>query len=130
MVTKLNPSTISPPNGTYSHGVLLSPQAKTLFIAGQVAIRPDGGVPETLEEQSEVVWTNVVAILASAGMTINNLVKINSYITRAADFQKFAAIRAKYLKDHRPASTLVVVSALADPRFVVEVEGVAAIEAN
>jgi 2-iminobutanoate/2-iminopropanoate deaminase len=128
VVTKLNPNTISAPNGTYSHGVLLSPKMQTLFIAGQVAIRPDGVVPATLEEQSEVVWKNVVAILESAGMTITNLVKINTYLTNAESFARFAPIRTKYLQDHRPASTLVVVSALADPRFLVEVEGVAAIE--
>lgn len=128
MATIINPKKISPPNGTYSHGVLLSSNAKTLYIAGQVAIRPDGVVPETLEEQSEVVWANIVAILEGAGMSIKNLVRITSYLTNAAAFAQFAPIRTKYLRDHRPASTLIVVSALADPRFLVEVEGIAAIE--
>jgi enamine deaminase RidA (YjgF/YER057c/UK114 family) len=121
-----NPKSISAPNGTYSHGALLPAGSKLLYIAGQVAIKPDGSIPDTLEEQAEVVWSNVVAILAEAGMTVSHLAKINSYITRADDFARFAAIRAKYLGSHRPASTLVVVSALANPKFLVEVEGVAA----
>ena len=72
-----------------------------------------------------MVWKNLLAVLAEVGMSVSDLVKINSYITRAADFSKFAAIRARYLGSHRPASTLVVVSALANPKFLVEVEGVA-----
>jgi enamine deaminase RidA (YjgF/YER057c/UK114 family) len=121
-----NPKSIAPPNGTYSHGALLPQGAELLYVAGQVAIKPDGSIPATLEEQAEVVWTNVLAVLAEGGMSASNLVKINSYITRAEDFARFAAIRAKYLGNHRPASTLVVVSALANPKFLVEVEGVAA----
>lgn len=121
-----NPKSISAPNGTYSHGALLPQAAQLLYVAGQVAIRPDGSIPDTLEAQAEVVWSNVLAVLAEGGMSVANLVKINSYITRAEDFPKFAAIRAKYLGSHRPASTLVVVSALANPKFLVEVEAVAA----
>lgn len=120
-----NPKSISAPNGTYSHGALLPQGAGLLYVAGQVAIKPDGSIPDTLEEQAEVVWKNLLAVLAEVGMSVSDLVKINSYITRAEDFPKFAAIRARYLGNHRPASTLVVVSALANPKFLVEVEGVA-----
>lgn len=121
-----NPKSISAPNGTYSHGALLPQPGQLLYVAGQVAIKPDGSIPDGLEAQAEVVWGNVLAVLAEGGMSVANLVKINSYITRAEDFPKFAAIRAKYLGAHRPASTLVVVSALANPKFLVEVEAVAA----
>ena len=120
-----NPKSIAAPNGTYSHGALLPRGAQILYVAGQVAIKPEGSIPDTLEEQAEVVWKNLLAVLAEVGMSVSDLVKINSYITRAADFSKFAAIRARYLGSHRPASTLVVVSALANPKFLVEVEGVA-----
>jgi len=67
----------------------------------------------------------VHAILDHAGMNIGNVVKIMSFLTRPSDFADFARIRARHLGDHRPASTLLVVSALAHPKFLVEVEAVA-----
>lgn len=121
-----NPKSIMTPNGTYSHGAEVPPNARWLFIAGQVSGKLGGDIPKTFDEQADVVWKNVLAILADADMSVNNLVKIQSFITRTEDFQKFFEKRAQYLGAHRPASTLIVVAALADPAFLVEIEGVAA----
>ena len=56
-----NPKSIAAPNGTYSHGALLPRGAQILYVAGQVAIKPEGSIPDTLEEQAEVVWKNLLA---------------------------------------------------------------------
>ncbi len=127
MIQLLNPKTISAPNGTYSHGVLVTEGSKFLAISGQVAIKSDGTVPNSLIEQCEVVWKNIIAILEASDMSIKNLIKINSYLTSPEQIKNFVGIRAKYLQGHCPASTLVVVSALADPRFLIEIEGYASI---
>lgn len=121
----INPGTIPAPNGTYSHGVLLHRPENLLFISGQVALDRAGDIPASFEAQAELVWNNVHAILKDAGMNVGNLVKIMSFLTRASDFSDFARIRARHLGNHRPASTLLVVSALAHPKFLVEVEAVA-----
>jgi len=121
----VNPASIPQPNGTYRHGVLVHRPENMLFISGQVAIDRAGVIPESLEEQAELVWGNVHAILKDAGMSMSNVVKIMSFITRAEDFAAFAKIRARHLGEHRPASTLLVVSALAHPKFLVEVEAIA-----
>jgi enamine deaminase RidA (YjgF/YER057c/UK114 family) len=127
MLQLLNPKTISAPNGTYSHGVLVTGVSKFLAISGQVAIKSDGTVPDSLNEQCEVIWKNILAILDESGKSIKNLIKINSYLTSPQQIKTFVEIRANYLQGHCPASTLVVVSALADPRFLVEIEGYALI---
>ena len=127
MIELLNPKTISAPNGTYSHGVLVTGESKFLAISGQVAIKSDGTVPDSMIEQCEVVWGNILAILEASGMSIKNLIKINSYLTGPQQIKTFVEIRTKYLQGHCPASTLVVVSALADERFLVEIEGYASI---
>ena len=127
MIQLLNPKTISAPNGTYSHGVLVTEASKFLVISGQVAIKSDGTVPDSLIEQCEVVWGNILAILEESDMSIKNLIKINSYLTSPEQIKNFVEIRAKYLQGHCPASTLVVVSALADPRFLIEIEGYASL---
>ncbi len=128
MLQLLNPKTISAPNGTYSHGVLVTGGSKFLAISGQVAIKSDGTVPDSLNEQCEVIWKNILAVLDESGMSIKNLIKINSYLTSPQQIKTFVEIRANYLQGHCPASTLIVVSALADPRFLVEIEGYALID--
>jgi len=121
-----NPRSVAAPIGTYSHGIEVPPNARWLHVAGQVGVRPDGSVPATIEEQTEVVWQNILAVLADAGMGIGDVVKITSFLTRYENFQRFAQTRAKFLGSHRPASTLLVISSLARPEFLVEVEAIAA----
>jgi len=121
-----NPASVAAPLGPYSHGVEIPPNARWLYIAGQVAMKPDASIPDGIESQTELVWQNITAILADAGMKITDLVKINTYVTGAGLFQGMAKVRARILGDHRPASTAVIVTALANPAFLVEVEGVAA----
>jgi len=120
------PQSIAPTNGSYSHGVEVPPNSRLLYVAGQIPVRMDGSIPESIEEQTEIVWRNILAILAEAGMSITDVVKINSYLTRAENFARFAATRAKFLSGHKPASTTAVVTALAKPEFLIEVEAIAA----
>jgi len=121
-----NPRSIGAPIGTYSHGIEVPPGARWLCVAGQIGVRPDGSVPATIEEQTETVWQNILAVLADAGMGIGDVVKITSFLTRHENFPRFAQVRAKFLGSHRPASTLLVISSLARPEFLVEVEAIAA----
>ena len=121
-----NPSTIADPAGTYSHGIEVPPNARWLYIAGQVGMRKDGTVPLTVEEQTEIAWQNIVAILADAGMQVTDLVKITQFLVSLDDFQKYAATRSKFLGTHRPASTGLIVKSLVRPNWLVEVEAVAA----
>ncbi len=121
-----NPESTAAPNGSYSHGAEVPSNARWLYVAGQIPIRPDGSIPSTIEEQTEVVWTNIKAVLAGAGMGIRDIVKITSFLTRYENFARFAQVRAGFLDGHRPASTSVIISSLAKPEFLVEVEAVAA----
>jgi len=126
MLKAYAPKTVAAPNGTYSHGIEVPPNARWLFVAGQIPVRPDGSIPGTIEEQTEVVWQNILAVLADAGMGISDVVKITSFLTKFENFPRFAQIRARFLGSHRPASTLLVISSLAKPEFLVEVEAIAA----
>jgi enamine deaminase RidA (YjgF/YER057c/UK114 family) len=121
-----NPPTIADPIGTYSHGVEVPPNARWLYIAGQVGIRKDGAVPPTVEAQTEAAWQNIVAILAAAGMKVTDIVKMTQFLVNLEDFPKYAATRAKFLAGHRPASTGLVIRSLVRPEYLVEVEAVAA----
>ena len=120
------PDTIAPPIAAYSHGIEIPPNSRILHTAGQVGILPDGTTPEGIEAQTDAAWTNLIAILESAGMGIDDVVKVVTYVTSEEDFWPMAQTRAKFWGDARPASTGIIVKALAKPEWVVEVELVAA----
>ena len=121
-----NPDGIAAPAGAYSHAVEAPAGARTLYIAGQIGVNPDGSISDSAEDQADRAWRNIVAILAEAGMGVEDLVRMTTYITRAEDAPAIRAVRTKYLGDYRPASTLLVVAALAQPEYVFELEAVAA----
>ena len=119
------PETISPPLANYSHAVEIPPNARWLYLAGQVGIAPDGTVPTSCADQAEACFANILAILAEAGMGPGDLVRLNTYLTDPAD-PAYGAARDRHVTAPPPASTLVIVRALARPEFKIEIEAIAA----
>ena len=120
-----NPSSIfAAPS--YSHGIEVPPNARWLYIAGQVGAGADGKPKEGVEAQTEQAWRNLKDVLAAAGMSMENVVKITTYLTDENSIAAYRAGRAEHLGNFRPASTLVIVKRLADPKWLVEVEAIAA----
>ena len=122
---KLNPTTIAAPAGSYSHGVLAAASGEWLYISGQVGMLPDGTTANGFAEQARVAWTNLVAILKAADMDVGHLVKVTTFMTDAGDLKDLRQVRSSFLGDARPASTLLIVKALAGPEWLIEVEAVA-----
>lgn len=120
-----NPTDVAAPLGAYSHAALSEGGGRTLHVAGQVGVDPDGAIPPDVGAQSELVWRNLAEILKAAEMGIQDVVKVNAYLLSPDDLPAFGAVRSRWLGDHRPASTLVFVSALVKPELRVEVDLVA-----
>jgi 2-iminobutanoate/2-iminopropanoate deaminase len=121
-----NPASVPTPAGAYSQGAEMPAGARVLYLAGQVGMDKDGHSPADIKGQAELVWKNISAVLAEAGMGIADIVKINHFLTRAESIPGYSEVRNRFLGDCRPASTMVVVSALVKPEWLVEVEVVAA----
>lgn len=121
------PETIAPPQGAYAHAIEVPEGSKILYMAGQVGVDADGNLPADFASQAENAWTNCLRILEHNSMRIKDVVKITHFITDPANIEAYGAVRAKFLGDERPASTLLVVAGLARPDFLIEVEMVAAI---
>jgi enamine deaminase RidA (YjgF/YER057c/UK114 family) len=126
MFRALSPSSIRAPFARYSHGVEVTPGHRLVFCAGQVGISPDERIPEDVSAQAELCFANISAILAEAGMTLENVVRIDAYVTDRAFLKPYMAVRDRLVGDPPPASTLMIVSGFARPDFKVEVEVVAA----
>ena len=125
MFTPHNPPSIFEPAGPYTHGLEVVGAKRLLFISGTLGLDPNGRVPEGFEAQCRQAWQNIVAILASAGMTCGNLVKVNGFLASAEFRLANAAIRSEFLGDHRVTST-VIVAALLDTAWLLEIEAIAA----
>jgi enamine deaminase RidA (YjgF/YER057c/UK114 family) len=126
MLKHLNPKAMMKSVPAYSHGVVIPAGSRVLYVAGQVAGRADGSVPADPKEQCELAWANVVAVLAEAGMSPADLVKVNTYVTSTDIIPHVREVRGRIVTQPPPASTLVVVPALASPQWLVEIEAVAA----
>jgi len=126
MLVTRNPANIAPPAAMYSHSVEVPPNARWLVTAGQVGMAPDGELVQDPEEQIAQTWKNVAALLAAADMGPEDLVKLTIYLLNADDLVSNRKYRAKYLGDAKCASTAVMISGLADPAMVIEVDVMAA----
>ena len=122
----VSPSSIAPPAANYAHAVLTEGVARWLHTSGVVPVRPDGTVPDEIGEQAEVVWANIRAMLAEAGMRPADLVSVTTYVVVGEPLGPVMAARDRFLVGRRVASTLVTVPALAQPAWRMEVAVVAA----
>ena len=124
--TVLQPDTVAKPLGTYSHGVMVSGNI-LIFLAGQTSVNAKGEIvgKGDMRAQLRQVHENVKAVLEAAGATFDNVVKTITFVTDVEEYRKHADIRREYLKDYLPPSTLVGITRLARPEFMVEIEATA-----
>lgn len=98
-----------------------------VFISGQVGIRPDGTVPESAEEQIDLAFKRLGAILQYEGLGFENLVELVSYHVRIDEqLGVFREIKERYVKGDFPAWTILGVASLARPNLLIEIKAVAA----
>jgi enamine deaminase RidA (YjgF/YER057c/UK114 family) len=120
-VTRSNPPAVREPTG-YTHAIQITGDARRLIISGQVGMALDGTVPTSGEGQVAQAFANLRAVLTDNGMAIENIVKTTIFLTDRDLLPAFRSARAAAFGEHAPASTLLFVAGLADPRFVVEIE--------
>lgn len=128
MARFFNPDSAPKPASNYSQAVEVPANARRLIISGQIGVNSDGKVAEGYEAQAERAWANILAILADAGMTAGNLVRIIVYDVAPGNVSAYRAIRDRMLDGHAPASTYVVVAGLASPAYLTEIEAEAVAE--
>ena len=126
VIKKHNPQGLFPQYQNYSHGVEVSGDARLLFISELNGYLPDGvTMPETFEQQGEIIWQHIGEILTSANMTYGNIVSLRTYLASPDYDEANVKLREKYLKENEPAST-VICCQLLETKWKLEIEAVAA----
>ena len=126
-LTFSNPNSVHPPLGLYSHTAVVPAVTRLLYLSGQVGVRPDGSTGETIAEQADQTFANIVSLLRAHDAEALSIIKLTTFMVAGQDGEAVRNARRKHLGAHRPASTAVYVSQLVDARWLVEVEAVAAL---
>lgn len=129
-----SPPTMLPVVGPLSWGLEVTP-SRWMLVSGQVGADSNGDVPEGLLAQTQLVWDNIGRVLTSADMSAHHIVRTGIYLSSQVAFDEkerkaFNELRVGFLGDNRPASTLIFVHRLMDPRWLVEIDAFAVDDVN
>lgn len=126
----LNPSTIPAPRG-YTHVVETRGPSRTIYLAGQLGMTPDGkfaGSAGDFRAQATQAFENLKLGLAAVGARFEHIVKVTVYFTDMADLQTYFEVRDRYVNTNAPpASTAVQISRLAREGALFEIEAIAVV---
>lgn len=116
---------IYPAGPDYAHALELRAPERLLLVSGTMGLDPSGAAGRGLAEQLELVWANLRAILDTAGMTVDNIVRVTSYLRDVAYAEANASARIAALGGRVVPTTAIVVETLAAD-WLVELEVLAA----
>ncbi len=100
-----------------------------ICLAGQVGFDEGGELVGTdAAAQSEQIFRNIERLLAKAGGSLDDVIRLTCFLTDADQFPAYAEVKQRWFPGEAPASTSVIVTALLDPRLLLEVEAIAVVE--
>lgn len=114
-----------PAEGGYSQALDLSDFDRLLFISGQIPVDVDGSSPTDFSSQCELVWRNIKVQLEEADLSLDNIVKVTTFLSDRKYANENSIIRRKTLGTHKPALT-VIITGIYDESWLVEIEVIAA----
>lgn len=120
----------SPPGRGVFTSAVEAPRGRTIYVSGLTSRDVDGNVvgEGDIKAQTEKVLENVKTILGEAGATMEDIVKVTVFILDMEQFSEIHEVRRRYFTEPYPASSMVEVSRLVDPRLLIEIEAVAIVE--
>ena len=119
------PDVFVPAGKSYSHGIIVE-AGRTLYVAGQTARDAQGNIvcKGDAAGQTRQVLENMKKVVEGAGGRMEDVAKTTVYITDLKHREEVGRVRKEFFKGDPPANTLLVVSSLADPAFLVEIEAI------
>ena len=122
--TRLQPASLPDPV-RYSRGWRVG---NTVYMAGALGSDPDGTFSSDVRIQTRRAFETLSLVMQEAGGSLKDIVKLTVYLTDMRFREGYAELRAEFLPNDPPASTLVQIVALADPLALIEIEAIAVLE--
>lgn len=116
---------IYPTGGSWAHAIEVREPRRIVYVAGTMGLDPEGVPGTTLDEQLDLVWSNIRRILAEADMTMDNVVRVTSYLRDVAFAGPNGDARVAALGGRAVPTTAIVVQTL-EPDWLIELEVIAA----
>ncbi|TDC52724.1 RidA family protein [Jiangella ureilytica] len=124
-IERLDPAVLPDATGNYTHGTLVTGARRTVYVSGQVPwAGGDRRVPPEFEDQCRLTWRNVLAVLAEAGMGVEHLAKVTTYLSDRRHREANSRIRQEVLGDHTPALTIIICDIYSED-WLLEIEAIA-----
>ena len=115
------------PNGHFSHATTIEARGKLVFISGMTARHPDGSITGLgdVEAQTRQVCENLKAAVEEAGGTLDDICRVDVYVRNMEHFPLIHEVRRQYFNEPLPASTMVEVTKMTSPEYLIEISAIA-----
>lgn len=126
---QLSTTRIGPPNGHFSQATVTEARGKLVFISGMTARNAQGGITGVgdIEAQTRQVCENIKAAVEEAGGTMDDICRVDVYVRNIEHFDLIHKVRREYFKSPPPASTMVEVTKMVKPEYLIEINAIAVV---
>jgi 2-iminobutanoate/2-iminopropanoate deaminase len=120
---------LATPSGHFSHATTIAAEGTIVFVSGMTARRPDGTIAGIgdITEQTKQVCENLKAAMAAAGGTLDDICRVDVYVRNMEHFAQIHEVRRQYFTPPLPASTMVEVTKMVSPDFLIEISAIAVV---
>lgn len=117
------------PMGHFSQAIAIEARGRLVFISGMTARRPDGSIAGIgdIEAQTRQVCENLKSAVETAGGTMEDICRVDVYVRNIEHFEQIHKVRREYFKPPAPASTMVEVTKMVSPDYLIEINAIAVI---
>jgi len=121
---------IHKPVGVFSQATVIEAQGRFVFVSGMTARRPDGSIAGIgdIEAQTRQVCENIKAAVEGAGGKLDDVCRVDVYVRNMEHFKIIHKVRSEYFKPPLPASTMVEVTKMVSPDYLIEINAIAVIQ--
>ena len=118
------------PSGHFSHATIIEARGRLVFISGMVSKRADGTIAGVgdVEAQTRQVCENLKAAVEEAGGTLEDICRVDVFVRNMEHFDKIHKVRREYFTAPGPASTMVEVSKMTSPEYLIEISAIAVLQ--
>lgn len=129
MKKQITSGALAKPNGHFSQAIMTEAKGRLVFISGMTARTQDGSIAGVgnIEIQTRQVCENLKACVEEAGGSMDDICRVDVYVRNIEYFDVIHKVRREYFKEPSPASTMVEVTKMVKPEYLIEISAIAVI---